>query len=160
MTVAVPQEVGLAHRPSTRDVTTSEVFLKLRVWFPLHPCFKNILNFYGLTVFQVMPNGWAHMIALFLLFVEQKMDPPSPKEFSRFYTFMSNKVNLGFYYFTKRATKEVQVVAKIKETLGNLKDTYFFKLEVGVRGRFGEPSEYLVFFFCRIYLYATCRSFV
>ena len=35
------------------------------------------------------------------------MDPPSPEEFSWFYTFKSSNDDLGFYYFTKRETKEV-----------------------------------------------------
>ena len=48
----------------------SEIFLKFEVHFPLHQCFRDILNFYGLTVFQVTPNGWAHMIGLFVLFAE------------------------------------------------------------------------------------------
>ena len=59
------------------------------------------------------------MIGLFVLFVERKMDPPSPEECSWFYTLKSSKGDLGCYYFTKRVTKEVQVVTKIKESLGN-----------------------------------------
>ena len=66
-----------------------------------------------------MPNAWAHMIGLFVLFAERKLDPPSPEEFSWFYTLKSSKGDLVFYYFAKQATKEVQVVTKIKESLGN-----------------------------------------
>ena len=66
-----------------------------------------------------MPNGWAHMIGLFILFIERKMDPSSPEEFSWFYTLKSSKGDLGFYYFAKRATRDVQAVTKIKESLGN-----------------------------------------
>ena len=57
MDVAVPQKVGRAYRPPTGHVTTSEVFLKFGVWFPLHLCFRNILNYYNLIVFQAMPSG-------------------------------------------------------------------------------------------------------
>ena len=88
------------------------------------------------------------------------MDPPSLEEFSWFSTIKSSKGDLGFYYFAKRATKDVQVVTKIKESLGNWKDAYFFTPEANVRGRFGEPSKLLIVFFLRIYLYATCRLFV
>ena len=66
-----------------------------------------------------MPNGWAHMIGLFILFIERKMDPSSPEEFSWFYTLKSSKGDLGFYYFAKRATRDVQAITKIKESLGN-----------------------------------------
>ena len=75
------------------------------------------------------------------------MNPPSPKEFSWFYTLKSSKGNLGFYYFGKRATRNVQVITKIKESFGNWKDAYFFTPEVGVRGCFGKPSKLLVVFF-------------
>ena len=151
--VALPQEIMRAYRPPTRHITTSWVFLKFGVRFPIHTCFRNILNYYNLTVFQVTPNGWAHMIELF---VEQKMDPPTPEAFSWFYTFKSSKGDIGFYYFSKRATKEVQTVNKIKESLGNWKDAYFFTPEASVRGHFAEPSKLLLVSFLRI-LYVTCR---
>ena len=63
-------------------MTVLKTFLKFGVQFPLHPYFRSILNYYNLTVFQVVPNGWAHMIGLFVLFVESKMDPPTLEEFS------------------------------------------------------------------------------
>ena len=72
-----------------------------------------------LDCFQVMPNGWAHMIRLFILFVERKMDPPTPAEFSWLYTLKSSKGDLRFYYFSKQVSKEIQVVTKMKESLGN-----------------------------------------
>ena len=75
------------------------------------------------------------------------MDPPSLEEFSWFYTMKSSKGDLGFYYFAKRATKEVQAITKIKESLGNWKDMYFFTPEAGVWGRFGTLSKLSVVFF-------------
>ena len=119
---------------------TSEMLLKFEVRFPLHQFFREILHFYGLTVFQVMPNGWAHIIGLFVLFVERKMAAPTLKEFSWFYT-LKHKGDLGFYDFAKWATKGVQAITKIKESLGNWKDAFFYTPEVDVRGRFGTPSK-------------------
>ena len=78
------------HKPPKGYVTASVTFLKFGVHFPLHKFFKDILCFYRLTVFQVMPSGWVHMIRLFVLFVEQKMAPTTPKEFSWFYTLKAN----------------------------------------------------------------------
>ena len=77
------------------------------------------------------------------------MDPPSSEEFSWFHTLKLSKGNLGFYYFAKRATKEVQAVTKIKESLGNWKDAYFFTPEAGVRGSFGTPSKLSVVLFLK-----------
>ena len=107
----------------------------------MHQFFRDILHFYGLTVFQVTPNEWAHMIGLFVLFVERKMSPPTPEEFSWFCSLKSKKGELGFYYFVKRAIKGVQAVTKIKVSLSNLKDAFFFTPEVGVRGPFGTLSK-------------------
>ena len=87
------------------------------------------------------------------------MHPPTLVEFSWFYTLKSSKGDLGFYYFSKWASKEIQAITKIKETLGNGKDVYFLTPEASVRGLFAEPSKLLVVYFPRI-LYATYRLFV
>ena len=60
----------------------SEIYLKFGVRFALHPFFVEVLKYYGLTVFQITPNGWAHMIGLFGLFTEHGMGPPSAAEFA------------------------------------------------------------------------------
>ena len=59
------------------------------------------------------------------------------EEFSWFYTLKANKGDQGFYYFVKRVAKGLQAVTKIRESLGNWKDNYFFTPEVHVRGNFG-----------------------
>ena len=78
-----------------------------------------VVRYCGLIVFQVTPNRWAHMIGLFSLFVERKIGSLTLEEFSWFYTLKANKGNQGFYYFAKRAAKGLQVVTKIRESLGN-----------------------------------------
>ena len=132
------------HKPPTGHVTVSETFLKFRVRFPLHPYFRSILNYYNLIVFQVTPNGWAHMIGFFAFFVERKMEPPTPEEFPWFYNLKSCQSNLGFYYFSKRVSKNIQVVIKIRESLGTWKDAYFYTPEANIKGSFVEPSKFLV----------------
>ena len=82
------------------------------------------------------------------------MDPPISAEFSWFDTLKSSKGDLGFYYFSKRTSNEIQAITKIKESLGNWKDAYFFTPEASSRGHFAEPSKLLVVFFPRI-LYVT-----
>ena len=73
------------------------------------------------------------------------------------YILKSSKGDLGFYYFAKRVTKEVQAITKIKECLVNWRNTYFFTLEASIRGHFAEPSKLFLVFFLRIYSYANCR---
>ena len=46
-------------------VTLSECYLQFEVWFPLNPFFVDVLWYFGLTIFKITPNVWAHMIELF-----------------------------------------------------------------------------------------------
>ena len=57
--VTFPQQIGRAHKPLTGHVMVLETFLKFGVRFPLHSYFIRLLNHYNLTVFQIIPNGWA-----------------------------------------------------------------------------------------------------
>ena len=109
--------------------------------FPLNPFFVEVLKYFGLTVFQIMPNEWAHMIGLFGLFAEHGMGPPTADEFARFYSVNSNKNNEGFYYFAKRPAKGLQAIMKIRDNLGSWKESYFYTSEVQVRGTFGRVRK-------------------
>ena len=50
--------------------------------FPLHPFFVEVLKYFGLTVFQITPNGLAHMIGLFGLLAKHRMGLPTADEFA------------------------------------------------------------------------------
>ena len=147
--VAFPQQTRRRHNPPSGHVMVLETFLKFGVRFPLHPYFVRILNHYNLIVFQITPNGWAQMIRLFVLFVERKMDPPTSEKFSWFYTLKSCQGDLGFYYFSKRASKDIRSVIKIRDSNGTWKDPYFYTLEASVRGSFAKPSKFPIVTFCR-----------
>ena len=90
MEVQMPSEQCRAHQPPRGYVTVSKSFLKFGVRFSLNQFFRDVIYYYGLIVFQVTPNGWAYMIWLYVLFVERKMSPPTPEEFSWFYTLKAN----------------------------------------------------------------------
>ena len=87
------------------------------------------------------------MIGLFALFVKRKMDCPTLEKYSWFYTLKFYQSNLGFYYFSKRASKDIWVVIKIRESLGTWKDAYLYKPEASVRGRFAKPCKFPAIFF-------------
>ena len=55
--VLMPSEQCKSHLPARGYVTVSKSFLKFGVRFLLHQFFKDVLRYYGLTVFQVMSNG-------------------------------------------------------------------------------------------------------
>ena len=81
------------------------------------------------------------MIGLFSLFAEHGMGLPTVEEFAWFYSVKSNKNNKGFYYFAKRPVKGLQAIVKIKDNLEPWKESYFFTLEVQVRGTFGRACK-------------------
>ena len=107
----------------------------------MHPFFVEVLEYFGLTVFQITPKWGAHMIGLFGLFEEHRMGPPIAVEFASFYSVKSNKNDEGFYYFAKRPTKGLQAIMKIKDNLGPWKESYFYTSEVQVRGTFGRARK-------------------
>ena len=69
--VTEPTDLERAHTSPASHVTLSEIYLRFGVRFPLNPFFVVVLQYFGLTVFQITPNGWAHMIGLFSLFIKQ-----------------------------------------------------------------------------------------
>ena len=69
------------------------------------------------------------------------MGPPTAEEYTWFYSMKNNKNDEGFYYFAKRPTKGLQAVVRIRDNLGSWKESYFFTLEVQVRGTFGRVRK-------------------
>ena len=80
--VVKPTDLERPHTLLVSYVTLSERYLQFVVRFPLSPFFIEVLWYFGLTVFQTTPNGWAHMIGLFSLFAEQGMGPPTAEDFA------------------------------------------------------------------------------
>ena len=107
------------HTPPVGYVAFSECYLQFRVRFPLNPLFIEVLEYFGLTTFQITPNGWAYMIGLFNLFTEHGMGPPTAEEFAWFYLIKSNKNN-----------ERLQAIVKIKDNLGPWKEwSHTFSLQ-------------------------------
>ena len=108
--VVEPTDLERPHTPLVDYVTLSERYLQFGVRFPLNPFFVEVLQYFGLTIFQITSNGWAHMIRLFGLFAEQGIGSPTIEEFTWFYLVKSNKNDEGFYYFAKRPAKGLQLL--------------------------------------------------
>ena len=139
--VIEPTDLERAHIPPASHVTFSECYLQFGVRFPLNSFFIEVLWYFGLTVFQITPNGWAHMIGLFGLYADQGIGPPTTEEFTWFYSVKSNKKDEGFYYFAKRLEKGLQAVVRIRDNLGSWKELYFFTPKVQVQGTFGKVRK-------------------
>ena len=135
--VVMPCELERAHRPLVGYVTLLETYLKFGVRFPVHSFVVEVLKYFKLTGFQVTPNGWAHMIELFVLFVERRMGPPTTAEFTWYYSVKSNKNDEGFYYFAKRPSKGLHAIAKIRDSVGPWKEAYFLYPRDSGQGHLG-----------------------
>ena len=81
------------------------------------------------------------MIRLFGLFAEHRMGSCTVEEFAWFYSIRSNKNDEGFYYFAKRPVKRLQAIVKIKDNLGPWKESYFYIMDVQVRGTFSRARK-------------------
>ena len=140
MEVVIPQELCRAHKPPKGYVTASEMFLKFGVQFLLCQFFRNILHFYGLTVFPVTPNGWARMIGLYVLFMEQKMATLTPEEFSWFYTLKANKGNQGFIILPNGLLRESRPLPRLRKVLATRRTPSFsfprLVFEVGASSKY------------------------
>ena len=101
----LPYKLERPQHPPDCFVVVSDTYLKLGVRFPLHTFFVKVLKYFRLIVFQITPNGWAHMIWLFGLLAEHGMGSPTAIEFTWFYSIKGNKNDEGFYYFAKRPLK-------------------------------------------------------
>ena len=151
----MPYELERLHTPLEGYVTLSELYLKFGVRFPLHPFFVEVLRYFGLTIFQITPNGWADMIRLFGLCMEHRMGPPIVAEFTWFYSLKGNKNDEGFYCFAKRPGKGMQAIIKIKDNLGpGMNHTSTLrrsKSEVPLAGHVSSPlgSPFELTCFCR-----------
>ena len=55
--VVEPSDLERLHTPPVGYVTLSEHYLQFGVRFPLNPFFVEVLRYFGLTIFQITPNG-------------------------------------------------------------------------------------------------------
>ena len=74
--VLEPNDLERLHASLDGYMTLSKCYLQFGLRFPLNPFFVEVLKYFGLTVFHILPNGWAHMIGHFGLFMEHGMGMP------------------------------------------------------------------------------------
>ena len=55
--VLKPTDLERPHALPNGYITLSECYLQFKLRFPLNPFFVEVLKYFGLTVFQIMPNG-------------------------------------------------------------------------------------------------------
>ena len=101
--VHMPNELCRAHQPPKRVRDCLRIVPQIRSMIFIEPILKERLILLWARGVPGDAQRWAHMIKLYVLFVERKMSPPTLKEFSWFNTLKANTGDQGFYYFVKRA---------------------------------------------------------
>ena len=102
----------------TKDV------LRCATQFPLPPYFQNLLKYYGITLMQITPNSYRHMIAL-IACKELGFPEPTLEEFAYIYSLKGNYGDYRFYHKSKWHSRDVKAFRNAKDNKGQWKRRWF-----------------------------------
>ena len=105
----------------------------------LLPYFQNILNYYGVTLIQLSPNSYHHMVTLFVSYKELKFLDLTPEEFSYIYLVKENTSDYGFYHTIKWHSRNVKAFWNVGSNMGQWKHRWFL-MESPIGGKFKVAS--------------------
>ena len=92
------------------------------------PYLLKLLNELKLTPFQLTLNFYAQLTSLALLFLRNKLPPPSSKFVKFFFSFKSAKD--GLYYLAAHPSQYKAIIPQVrvkgKSNVGNYKSNWFF----------------------------------
>ena len=138
-TITIPGTENRAHLPPVGQIAMSEPIMRCGVFLPLLPYFCRITEYYGIAPFQLVPNAYRAMVALYIIFFKLGIGEPQPEDFAWFYQIKSCG-DLGFYYFSKWADKTLVAVEGIRDNMGPFKKNFFYTPS-HVAGNFRTPSN-------------------
>ena len=84
---------------STPRIVLTPHLIKLGVGAPLHPYFKEILEWFDIAPIQLSPNSYRLAIALYIMYVSEGFPPPSMNELSHFVSLRKVVREAGYFYF-------------------------------------------------------------
>ena len=138
-TITIPGAGGRAHLPPVGQIAISEVIMRCGVFLPLLPYFCRIIEYYRLAPFQLVPNAYRAMVALYVIIFKLGIGEPQPEDFAWFYQIKSCG-DFGFFYFSKWADKTLVAVEGIRDNMGPFKKSFFFTPS-HIAGNFRTPSN-------------------
>ena len=79
----------------------SQFHIKAGATLPLHPFFQGVANYFGVAPFQITPNGYRMLAALYIMYNQKKWPMPLPHEVNYLFDLKSNpnQENTGFFHF-------------------------------------------------------------
>ena len=72
---------------------------------PLHPYFRVVVDYFDICPFQITPNGYRVLSALYILYYFKRWGVPSPHEINYLFDLKSNpkQNNMGFFILLIRS---------------------------------------------------------
>ena len=68
VTITRPTEDQRANRPGGANNAWSRYHIEVGAYLPLHPFFVGVTNYFGVAPFQITPNGYRMLAALYILY--------------------------------------------------------------------------------------------
>lgn len=131
---------GRLHCPPIGQIASSNMIMQCGVYLPLLPYFKRIIEYYDVSPFQLVPNVYHLMVALYLIFCRLGLREPQPKDFAWFFQIKSF-INFSFYYFNKWVVEGLVKIEGIRDNnMGPFKKNFFYTPSE-IAGNFREPSN-------------------
>ena len=90
VTITRPTADQRANRPGGANSAWSRYHIEARAYLPLHPFFVGVANYFGVAPFQITPNGYRMLAALYVLYKLNKWPEPSPHEVNYLFDLKSN----------------------------------------------------------------------
>ena len=101
MTLVQPTRDQRANLPRGAYNAWSMYHIEAGVILPLHPFFQGVANYFKVAPFQITPNGYRMLSALYILYSHKKWPVPTPHEVNYLFDLKSNpnQENMGFFHF-------------------------------------------------------------
>ena len=99
----------------------------------MHPYFVGVANYFGISPFQITPNGIQALSALYVLYLSRKWKPPTPHEVHFLFDLKTNpgQKNSGFFHLfhRQRGVRFLHGIAH-KSNPGKYFDEYFMTSDI------------------------------
>lgn len=100
---------------------------------PLHPYFRGVVDYFDICPFQLSPNGYKELFALYILYKFKSWGEPSPHEVNYLFNLKSNPSHSGtcLFYLTHQETGHVFLSdVTYKSNVGKYQQKYFLTADM------------------------------
>ncbi|KAL2532188.1 Uncharacterized protein Adt_05539 [Abeliophyllum distichum] len=113
-----------ADDPPEGFVAIYEPAIQQGLRLPMHPFFHEVLKDWNLAPFQITPNGWGQMVALYILWVFVEVGGNlTPREFESIYRPCQSS---GWYNVSPRPSQKWGTATDSPNKVHNWKERFFF----------------------------------